>query len=457
MEKSVKIHFWGASGTVTGSKFLLETPELNILIDCGLFQGLKELRVLNRENLPFPPEKIDLVLLTHGHLDHVGYLPKLVVQGFKNDILGTPPTLAVAETILFDSAKIQEEDAEKVNEEGYSSHKPALPLYTVKDVEKTLKYFRSIEPEEWTALSGNINCRFSKNGHIIGSTYLELDIFGKIFVFSGDLGQEKDLLLDAPEKPEWADVLFLESTYGNRQHPKEDIEDILKKLIEENLEKKGTLIIPSFAVERMQTLMYKLWKLHEQRKIPGIPVFIDSPMGNEVLKIFENFPEWHKMSTAEMRSMQNFFNIISSYKETFKTVDDQRSKVIIAGSGMVSGGRVLTYLRFYLDRPETTILLVGFQAEGTRGRQLLEGAQELKIFGKYYSVAAQIKSLSSLSAHADQKGLVEWVKSIKNVPEKVFLIHGEETARDVLRVKLKDELGWHPYLPKMGEITEIIL
>ena len=457
MERIAKLHFLGAAGTVTGSKFLLETPELNILIDCGLFQGLKELRLFNRENFPFLPEKIDLVLLTHGHLDHVGYLPKLVVQGFKKDILGTSPTLAIAETILLDSAKIQEEDAEQTNEEGYSSHKPALPLYTLKDVEETLKFFKSINTGEWISLSENVKCRFTKNGHIVGSTFIELDVFGKIFVFSGDVGQTKDLLLDPPEKPEWADILLLESTYGNRLHPVEDLDDVLAQLVTENLSKNGTLIIPSFAVERMQTLMYKFWKLYQKRRIPGVPVFVDSPMGNEVLKIFETFPSWHKISLEEMRGMKDYFNIISSYKDTFKTVDDPRSKIVIAGSGMISGGRVLTYLKYYLERPETTVLLVGFQAEGTRGRQLQEGAQELKIFGKYYQVRARIKSIGSLSAHADQKGLVDWVQKIKNVPERVFLIHGEEMTRDVLRVKLKDKLGWHSYLPKMGEIVEIFL
>lgn len=457
MERIVKIHFLGASGTVTGSKYVIETSEINILVDCGLFQGLKELRVLNREPLPFGPDKINLVLLTHGHLDHVGYLPKLVTQGYKNPILGTSPTLAIAETILLDSAKIQEEDAELVNEEGYSNHKPALPLYTVKDVEDTLRLFKNVEPEKWIDLSDNIRCRFLQNGHIIGSTYIELEVFKKIFVFSGDIGQAQDLLLPPPRKPEWADILFLESTYGNRTHPQEDIDEILCDLVRENLAMKGTIIIPSFAVERMQTLMYRLWKLYDRRKMPRIPIFVDSPMGNEILQVFENFPAWHKITVQEMRSMKNFFTIITSYKDTFNTIDDTRSKVVIAGSGMISGGRVLTYLKYYLERPETTILLVGYQAEGTRGRQLLEGAQELKIFGKYYSVAASVKSLGSLSAHADQKGLLDWVKNLKNIPEKVFLVHGEEMARDVLRVKMKDELGWQADLPKMGEIVDIFL
>ncbi|MFD0976931.1 MBL fold metallo-hydrolase RNA specificity domain-containing protein [Salinimicrobium gaetbulicola] len=455
MEHKVKIHFLGASGTVTGSKFLLETPEKNILIDCGLFQGLKELRELNWQRLPFPAEKIDVILLTHGHLDHTGYLPKLVAEGFMGIIRGTPPTLAIAEIIMTDSAKIQEEDAERANAEDYTVHSPALPLYTLKDVEKTLKLFKSDNLEEWYEITENIKFRFKKNGHILGATFIELDIFGKIFVFSGDIGREEDLLLAPPDRPKWADYLFLESTYGDRLHPEEDADELLTRTIKRSLDNNGTLIIPSFAVERLQTLMYRLWKLHDQNKIPAIPVFIDSPMGNAVYQVFERFHGWHKLSPAELKAMKNYFNIITSYKDTWKTVDDHRSKVVIAGSGMVTGGRVLTYLRYYLEKKETTVLLVGFQAEGTRGRQLQEGTHEIKIFGKYCPVNATLEQINSLSAHADQKGLINWISDIKNIPETVFLIHGENTARNTLRVKIKDVYGWNTHLPQIRETVEL--
>lgn len=440
---------------MTGSKFLLETPGFNIMIDCGLFQGLKELRELNWQSFPFPPEKIDMVLLTHGHLDHTGYLPKLVTEGFKGTVTGTAPTLAIAEIIMMDSAKIQEEDAERANEEKFTVHEPALPLYTVKDVEKTLKHFKSANLDEWHEASGEIKYRFRKNGHILGATFIELDIFGKIFVFSGDIGREKDLLLEAPDRPEWADYLFLESTYGDRLHPDEDPNLILTDIIHKTLEKNGTLIIPSFAVERLQILMFRIWKLYEQNKIPAIPVFIDSPMGNEVYSVFERFHGWHKLSDHDLKAMKNFYNIITSYKDTWKTVDDNRPKVVIAGSGMVTGGRVLTYLRYYLEKPQTTVLLVGYQAEGTRGRQLMEGAHDIKIFGKYCVVNAEVKSINSLSAHADQKGLLNWMGQIKNIPETVFLIHGEKMARDVLKLKIKDTYNWMVHLPEIHEIIEL--
>lgn len=450
----VKVHFLGASGTVTGSKFVLETPDTNLLIDCGMFQGLKELRTHNWQPFAFPPDKIDLVLLTHGHLDHTGYIPRLVMQGYTGKIMGTAPTLAIAEVILRDSAKIQEEEAERANKEEYTVHKPALPFYSTEQAEKAIALFTHIEVGQWYSISENIRYKFQKNGHILGATFITLEMHGKTFVFSGDVGREKDLLLDKPEKPEWADYLFLESTYGNRLHPEED-NQILIESIKETLENIGTLIIPSFAVERLQTLMYILWKLYTQNKIPGIPIFIDSPMGNEVFRIFENFPSWHKITQEEFRAMRNHFNIITSYKDTWKTIDNPRPKVVIAGSGMVTGGRVLTYLKYYLEKPETTILLVGYQAEGTRGRLLQEGSHEIKIFGKYHAVKAKIKNIQSLSAHADQKELLEWVSDIKNIPEQVFLIHGEKMAADALRVKIKDTYHWNVHIPNLYEVVEL--
>jgi metallo-beta-lactamase family protein len=457
MENSVNIHFLGASGVVTGSKFLIETQEKNILIDCGMFQGLKELRELNWNNLSVNVEEIDVVLLTHGHLDHVGYLPRLVKQGFHGKIIGTAPTLAIAEIILKDSAKIHEEEAEKANKENYTKHHPALPFYSAREAEKTIKLFQAEVEDKWIKLTENISYRFQYNGHIIGATFIELDILGKRFLFSGDIGRTNDYLLDKPKKPEWADFLFVESTYGNKCHPEEDVEGILSEIIKETIHKKGNLIIPSFAVERLQTLMYILWKLYQKNKIPNIPIFIDSPMGNNVLEVFKQFPKWHKLSDEEYRAMCNHVNIIQSYKETWETIDDKRSKIVIAGSGMVTGGRVLTYLQQLIDELSTTILLVGYQAEGTRGRQLLEGAQEIKFFGKYYPVKASVKHIESLSAHADQKDLLDWMSEIKNIPEKVYLIHGEPTALDAFRVKIKDTFNWNATIPKLSDVEKIII
>lgn len=454
--RKVKIHFLGASGTVTGSKFYLETPEVNVMVDCGMFQGLKELRKINWHPLPIEASEIDFVLLTHGHLDHTGYLPRLRKEGFNGEILGTVPTLAIAKIILMDSGKIQEEQAKAANEEGYSKHSPAEPFYTVEDAEKTFTLFKSCEKGQWISLSENVRVRFRYNGHIIGATYIELEIFEKLFVFSGDIGRVKDLLLSPPDRPKWADYLFLESTYGNKLHPEEDVSEIISSLIKGTIQERGNLIIPTFAVERLQSLMYTLWLLFKKNKIPNIPIFVDSPMGNNVLAVFERFPGWHNLSIAEYHAMVGHFNLISSYADTWKTIDDPRPKVIIAGSGMVTGGRVLTYLQQMLKKTTTHILIVGFQAEGTRGRQLLDGAHELKIFGKYYPIKAKVHLLESLSAHADQNELLHWLDNIENVPEKIFLVHGEPTALDVFRVKLKDVKGWNCQIPKLYETIEVI-
>lgn len=451
----VKIHFLGASETVTGSKFYLETREKNIMVDCGMFQGLKELREMNWQPLPIDASKIDIVLLTHGHLDHTGYLPRLVKEGFQGSIVGSAPTLSITSIILRDSAKIHEEDAEKANREGYTKHKPALPFYSVEEAEQTIALFVPEEKGKWITLSENIKFQFRYNGHIIGATFIELEIFGKRFVFSGDIGRKEDFLLSPPECPDWADYLFLESTYGNVLHPKEDVEQLLVDLVKRTIQNKGNLIIPSFAVERLQSLMYILWKLYKKNRIPNIPLFIDSPMGNNVLSVFENHSGWHKLPLHECRAMCNHFNRIISYKDTWKTIDDPRPKVVIAGSGMVTGGRVLTYLKQMIDIPSTTVLLVGYQAEGTRGRQLLEGAHEIKLFGKYISVKAQIEHLDSLSAHADQLELLEWLSEIKNIPEKVFLVHGESSSLDTFRVKIRDTFGWQVHIPKLYDTFEI--
>jgi metallo-beta-lactamase family protein len=356
-----------------------------------------------------------------------------------------------------DSAKIHEEEAERANKEKYSKHHPALPFYTLKEAEKAIDLFRFEEKEVWIRLSDNIRFKFQYNGHIIGATFIELEIFGKLFVFSGDIGRTNDLLLAPPKRPKWADYLFIESTYGNKLHPTEDIEDILTELVKKTINERGNLIIPSFAVERLQSLMYQLWQLYKQNKIPNIPIFIDSPMGNNVLSVFERFTDWHKLSKQEYYAMRNHFNIISSYADTWKTIDDPRPKIVIAGSGMITGGRVLTYLKQLIDIPSTTVLIVGYQAEGTRGRQLLEGAHELKLFGKYYPVKATIRHLESLSAHADQQELLLWTKDINNIPEGVFLIHGEPLALDAFRVKIRDVHGWQVTIPKLNDTRSFVI
>jgi len=454
-DKKIKVHFLGAAGTVTGSKYLVDIGEYKIMIDCGLFQGLKELRLKNWEFPPFKPSEIDIVLFTHGHLDHTGYLPRLVKLGFKGAVRGTKPTLEIAGIILTDSGKIQEYEADKANKEGYSKHQPAEALYDLKDALKAKELFEDLPEGEWVELFQDIRVRFQYNGHIIGATFIELDVNGKILVFSGDIGRKEDLLMSAPKNPVLADALFIESTYGDRKHSTENLEEKLKTIINATVEKGGTLIIPSFAVERTQSLMYVLWQLRAKRLIPNIPMIMDSPMGANVLEVFKNNTSWHKLTIDECTKMCEAFTVIQEYKETWEVIDDSKPKIILAGSGMVTGGRVLTYLRFYIGRPETTVLLAGFQAEGTRGRKLLEGAEEVKIYGKQYPVKARIENLEVLSSHADQDDLIDWMGAIKKAPSNIFIVHGELAAAEAFQLKIKETYGWASQIPELYSIYEI--
>lgn len=454
MENNIKIQFLGAAGTVTGSKYLIQTNDKNILVDCGLFQGLKALRLLNWESLPFNVAKIDMVLLTHGHLDHVGYLPRLVNEGFSGEIWGTEPTLEIAKVILEDSARIQEEDAERANAEGFSKHNPAKPLYDTKDVKKTMPLFRPQQLDKWIKIDKETFCRFKYNSHIIGATFIELKIQNKIIVFSGDIGRSNDLLMYPPQKPEAVDILFIESTYGDRLHPEHSEENLIE-IINTAAKKNGTIIIPGFAVERIQMLMYLLWKLRKKGAIPKLPIYMDSPMGTNVLDVFKLYPSWHKLPMDECEEMLKDIKQIRTIQETYKLAASGLPKIIVAASGMASGGRVLTYFVQYLGQPSATVLLVGYQAEGTRGRALLEGVKEVKLFGKFFPVKAEIKNLEGLSAHTDQKGLIDWMSLIKKKPERIFIVHGEPQSADALRVKIKDVYGWDCEIPFLNEIVKI--
>ncbi|MGJ4752678.1 MBL fold metallo-hydrolase RNA specificity domain-containing protein [Leptospira kmetyi] len=454
MNSKIQIHFLGASETVTGSKYLIDTGKNKILVDCGLFQGLKELRLLNWSQLPIRASEIDFVLLTHGHLDHAGYIPRLVKQGFRGKILGSAPTLEITEIILKDSGKIQEEEADRANRGGYSKHNPAVPLYDLKEATESLSYLHPVELDQWKDLGENLRVRFKYNGHILGATYIELDVFGERFVFSGDIGRPKDILLYPPERPEQADYLFVESTYGNRIHPS-DPENQLIEILNETLKNDGTVILPSFAVERTQSLMYLLWKLKSMAKIPNVPMILDSPMGRNVFEVFQTHTKWHKLSPMECSQIWDSFQKTESVKETYKLAEDRSPKIVIAGSGMATGGRVLTYLQYYLEDPNSTILLCGFQAIGTRGRQLQDGNHEIKIYGKFYEVKAKIRSIDGLSSHADQREILHWLGALKQKPKKVFIVHGEKGSSDALRVKLKDTLQFECEIPKLFEIIEL--
>ena len=452
----INIHFLGAAGTVTGSKYLVDTGERKILIDCGLFQGLKELRLKNWEYPPVDVSEIDVVLLTHGHMDHTGYLPRLVKQGFKGAIYATNPTLDIAKIILNDSAKIQEQEAERANKEGYSKHSPAEPLYTLNDVEKTVPRFKGVPPSQWLPILKDVKARFQYNGHILGATYIELDIHGKRFVFSGDIGRTNDLLLYPPLKPAKADVLFIESTYGGRFHPEEE-EAIpqIEKLVNDTINRGGSLFIPSFSVERAQLMMLIFWRLLKEDKIPKVEMIMDSPMGANVLELFHRTRDWHRLEDNECDEMCSHFTVVSSYRETMELRTNNKPKIVIAGSGMLTGGRMLNYLETQAQNPNNTLLFVGYQAEGTRGRKLLEGEKELKVYGKWVPFHMQVAEIEGLSAHADHKELMDWMSEIRNKPKRIFIVHGEKESAEALQKGIEETYGWNSEIPQLYSIEEI--
>lgn len=448
--------FLGAAGTVTGSKYLLEHEGRKIMVDCGLFQGLKELRLLNWAQPSFAPASVEAILLTHGHMDHTGYLPRLVKLGFKGVIYGTELTLKVAEIILRDAAKIQEEEADRANLEGYSKHKPALPLYTLKDVEQTLRLFQPVKEGVLITVLGVFKAQFLYNGHILGSTYIELHVADKTFVFSGDVGREKDLLLYPPKKPRHADVLLMESTYGGKLHPEEfNSLPELADIVNQTISRGGILLIPSFAVERTQLLMVMFWKLVKEGKIPKIPMVMDSPMGANVLDLFRRSKEWHRLSDDECEEVCSYFRVIESYKETMQIREQSDPKIVIAGSGMMTGGRILSYMEVHGPHENDTLLFVGFQAEGTRGWRILNGEKSLKMFGKWVPIRLQVRKIEGLSAHADQNELLSWIAELDQKPSKMFLIHGEKDQLQALKDKLKEVKGWDAGIPALEDRAEL--
>lgn len=455
----ITVRFLGAAGTVTGSRFLVQALGHTLLIDCGLFQGLKPLRQQNWLPLPFPAPAIEAVLLTHGHMDHTGYLPCLLQQGFRGPIYATAPTRAVTEIILRDSGKVQEEEAEKANLHGYTKHTPAKPLYTVRQAEQTLSHLQTVARNEWRELfpEAGIRARWHYNGHILGACFIELEVAGKTLVFSGDIGRDDDLLLYPPSKPDKADLLLIESTYGNRLHPTEDLAERLAELASETLAGGGSLLIPGFAVERTQTLLLLLSQLIQQKRLPAVPIILDSPMGSAVLTLFAEFPDWHKLSEADTQSLTEGIHVVTQAQESLRIAKRQEPKIVLAGSGMLTGGRILGYLLYELPNPASTVLLSGYQAEGTRGHDLLAGASHMKIQGVHYPVRARVEQLHSLSAHSDQQGLLDWLSALSAAPQALFIVHGEPEAALALQSRLAETKGWQSQIPQAGEVIELTL
>lgn len=454
MANRIRVQFFGAAGTVTGSKTLVSSAKTNFLIDAGLFQGNKELRLLNWEDPNFEADNIDFVLLTHGHLDHCGWLPLLVKNGFSGNIYCTEPTKKIVQLILLDSAKIHEEEAAKANKEHYSKHHPALPLYTVDEAKKVFPLLKVVVPNEYLTIQ-NIKAKWWLSGHILGAASIQVLIEDKVLVFSGDIGQMEDALLFPPQIPDQATHVFLESTYGNRLHPTTNPMIYLERYILETFEKGGTVIIPSFAVERAQLMMYYLWQLKKENRIPNIPMLLDTPMGISVLDLFAEFHHWHRLELHQYEEMCRSFHIISDYQDTMAVIENPNPKIVIAASGMATGGRILSYFEKYLSDEQSCILLVGYQAEGTRGRRLLNGEKSIKMYGNWYQVKAKIQQIDGLSAHADQQELIDWVSQIPTPPKQIFLVHGEEDALQTLKEKLEEVYQGEITIPNLHDSMEI--
>jgi len=445
----------GGAGTVTGSKHLLTYDGKHILIDCGLFQGLKNLRELNWARFPIEPRSLDAVVLTHAHLDHSGYLPKLVRDGFRGRIYATAATRDVAELILKDSGYLQEKEAEYANRKGFSKHKPARPLYTVQDAERSLEFFSTISFGKPVRLPGNATLTFRYAGHILGAATVDIECGGKRIVFSGDLGRYDDpMMLDPQSAPE-ADYVVIESTYGNRIHEPGDPTELLGAIIEKTVNRGGTIVVPAFAVGRAQLLLYHLWRLRRAGRLASIPVYLDSPMAIDASELLCAHLDDHRLPADSCRAACAIATYTRAVEESKQITASPFPKVVISASGMATGGRVLYHLKTFAPDQKNTILFSGFQAAGTRGRAMLQGAREVKIHGQWIPVRAQVADLPILSAHADSNELLRWLSGFRRAPSRVFIVHGEPDAAEALRVRIGKDLGWNASAPRPEQVFDL--
>jgi metallo-beta-lactamase family protein len=452
----MKLSFFGAAMTVTGSKYLLEHEGKKYLIDCGLFQGLKELRLRNWQNFPVEPATIESVILTHAHIDHSGYLPILVKQGFRGTIYATRATFDLCKILLPDSGRIQEEDARNANRKGYSKHKPALPLYTEIDAYEALKKFKTFSYDEEIELTPSLSFHYTRAGHILGSSFVSIKSKTKTIVFSGDIGRSNDPLMKPPESIHHADFLVLESTYGSRLHPKIDVKEKLASLINKTLAAKGSIIIPAFAVGRAQTLLYLIYKLKLEKLIPDyVPVYLDSPMAQNATDLLCKYSNEHNLTHRQCLAVSNSAKYTQTPEDSKKINQNPVPSIIISASGMAEGGRVLYHIKFYGSKPENLILFVGFQAKGTRGDTILQGGREVKIHGEIIPIRAKAEMLDSLSSHADYEEILAWLKKFSKAPQKVFLTHGEPDAIMDFKTKIEETLSWDVYMPSYLETFTI--
>ncbi len=453
----MKLTFAGAADTVTGSRYLLDSGARQVLLDCGLFQGFKKLRDRNWASFPIPPREIDRVVLSHAHLDHSGYLPALVRDGFRGQVFATEATRELCEILLRDSARLQEEEAEYANRHGYSKHSPARPLYTSADAERALSRIVAVGFDEDFDLGDGLKARFLPAGHLLGAAIVRIERGGRSFVFSGDLGRPNDAVMQPPQRVEAADTLIVESTYGDREHAGDGSEDVLGAAIRDTAARGGTILIPSFAVGRAQTLLYALSRLKARGEIPDLPVYLDSPMAIDATELYRRFHRDHRLTAEQCREMYRAAKFMTTPEQSKSLAGLRGPVVIVSASGMATGGRVLHHLKRLLPDPANHVVFAGFQAPGTRGAHLVGGAREVKIHGEWHPVRAAVTQLDGYSAHADADELIEWMRGFRQAPDQVYVTHGEPEASDRLRVRIETELGWRARVPEHLERVELAL
>lgn len=459
----VTVKFLGGTGTVTGSRFLLTIGGHRVLFECGLFQGLKELRLRNREPFPVDPAGIHAVVISHAHLDHCGYLPKLVKEGFCGPVYCTEPTADLLEIMLLDAAKLQEEEAAFAFSKGYSKHSNPQPLYTTQDAQAVLPMIKSYPYGEKIRITDSTEIVFSDAGHMLGSAITEFFITGKQqtkkIVFSGDLGRPENVMLKSPTPVKDADILFIESTYGNKDNPSSDPALDLERIVNEAMKRRGVLLIPAFAVGRTQLLLYYLHKLMKEDKIPDVPVYIDSPMAISATYLYYRYPDYHKVkfnSSVFARELETDMLVFVKTSNHSKSLNEIRSNaIIISSSGMMTGGRILHHLYHRLRNEKDTLLITGYQAEGTRGRDIVDGKPTIKIFGEEVPVRCHIENISSLSGHADRSELFDWMRNFEGRPKYVFTVHGEGKDLKAYAAAIRENFKWNVIEPQYMESVRL--
>ncbi|PHM21807.1 MAG: MBL fold metallo-hydrolase [Curvibacter sp. PD_MW3] len=448
---SVNITFLGGADTVTGSKYLVRHDKQSLLVDCGLFQGYKQLRLRNWSPLPVAPSQIDAVVLTHAHLDHSGYLPLLAREGFEGHVYATPGTRDLCGILLPDSGHIQEEDAAFANRHGFSKHTPALPLYTRQDALDCLSLIKTTDFGHTFQPIPGWRATFSRAGHILGAASLLLEVAGRRILFSGDLGRTDDFLMNPPDRAPAADTVLIESTYGDREHPDEDVLAELGPALHRVAARGGVAVVPVFAVGRAQAILHAIAELKARGDIPtSLPVFLDSPMAIHSTHLVEHYPQEHRLSNKQVRALTHCATMVNTPDESKALGRRHGPMVILAASGMATGGRVLHHLALHAGNHRNMILLTGFQAPGTRGATLASGAKSVRIHGQDVSINAEVVQLQSASAHADASQLMDWLRTMPERPDQVYVVHGEMGPADELRKRIKHELGWRAMVPEHG-------